>query len=190
MLTELPFAVLENITVELALAEPLGPPKHLVALLGTCRAIYDSLAFHVNPHLYARIFRCKFDTRAAVRRLGERCARVQNLADQLKVYCVALRRIRGGDIAAESVEDDMWSALFMLLENDGKNEEQLEWAGLRGFIDRYVRNLLFVRSEETSGWPAESRANALALWLMWFTTDEGEYWCRRPYHHLLHCMLD
>ena len=175
MLARVPLPILENIAVELALVEPHGPPNHLIALLCTCRAIYDSLSFDVNHHLYARIFRAKFDSRAAVRRFGMQCLLVHNLADQLRVNLTALKRIRGGDIAAETVESDMWVALIMMLENDGKNEEQLEWAGLAKFIDRYVRTLLFARSEETHGYPAESMVNALALWLMWFTTDEGQF---------------
>ena len=160
LLTDLPFDVLVNIALELAVVESHGPPKHLVALLLTCRSIYEALGSHACPHLYARIFRSKFDTRPIVRRFGSEPSKAPGLCAQLKLYCNALRRIRGGDIAASTVEADMWCALFMMLENDGRNEEQLEWAGCKDFIDRYIRERLFYRSDETLGWPAESKVNA------------------------------
>lgn len=176
MLCQLPFTILENIGLEVAVLDPLGPPSDLVPLLCTCKHIYSWLSFDDDRYLYARIFRAMFDTRAVVRRFGERCSRLSNVAQQLKVYCATLRRIRSGDITAdpETVKADMWTALLMMLENDGKNEAQLEWAGLKDFMDRFVRTKLLDNCEQTHGWPPESETNALALWLMWFTTDEGE----------------
>lgn len=174
MLCHLPFTILEHIGLEVAVLDPLGPPTDLVALLCTCRHIYAWLSYDNNRYLYARIFRSMFDSRAVVRRFGSRCARVDIVAHQLKVYCSMLRRIRGGDTAADSevIKADFWTALLMLLENDGKNEAQLERADLKAFVDRFVRTRLYEGCNETAGWPPESELNALALWLMWFTTDE------------------
>ncbi|KAI0095185.1 hypothetical protein BDY19DRAFT_902185 [Irpex rosettiformis] len=60
-----------------------------------------------------------------------------------------------------------------MVENDGKNEAHLlEWADLKSFADRVVRERLWEGRERCNGWPEESNMNALALWLMWLTTDE------------------
>ena len=180
MLCRLPFTLLENVGLELAVLDPLGPPSDLIPLLCTCKHIYDWLSFDNNKALYARIFRCIFDGRAAVRRFGERCGRPSNVAQQLKVYCNTIRRIRGGDIAAdpETVKEDMWTALMMMVDNDAKNAEQLKWARLGDFVDHFVRTKLREHCDQTFGWPPESEINALALWLLWFTTEQGEYHLR------------
>lgn len=178
MLTQVPFDILEQIVLQVALLDH-GPPKHLTALLSTCKTIYGSVNFNAYPLLYANIFKCKFDVEAIARRYPKECTAIQNIADQLKVYCAVLKRIHGGDITAETVFNDMWSALLMMLENDGRNEEQLGWAGLKDFVDRYVRARLLEGSVHTAGWPTETPANALVLWLMWFTTDEGVCFFRR-----------
>ncbi|GJE89645.1 hypothetical protein PsYK624_057490 [Phanerochaete sordida] len=174
MLPKLPFTILEHIGLEVAVVDPLGPPSDLISLLCTCRHIHSCLSFDNNRHLYARIFRQKFDTRAVVRRFGDRCTRLNTTAAQLKVYCELLKRIRRGDTAAdpETIKVDFRMALFMFLENDGRNEAQLQWAGLGAFVDRFVRTRLREGCDQTAGWPPESEMNALALWLLWFTTDE------------------
>lgn len=173
---KLPAVILESIGLEVTVVDPLGPPKDLIALLLTCKHIYHVLAFDNNRHLYARIFSCKFDTRAAYRRFGARAAYTSNLAHQLKVYSACLKRIRHGDIHAPSLTKDLWISFFMMVESDGKNEAQLiEWARLHTFVDRLVRERLWEGRENHNGWPAESNLNALALWLMWFTTDEGAF---------------
>lgn len=175
MLCQVPFTILENIALELALVDERGPPTHLISLLCTCTHIHASLSFATNKYLYARIFRARFDTAAVRRRHGLAYCRTRNLAEQLKVYCNALRRIRGGDITADTVLADMWAAFFMVVENDGLNEQQLEWAGLKDFVDRFVRTRLHEGKEIVHNWPHEITINSLALWLMWFTTDEGEW---------------
>lgn len=70
----------------------------------------------------------------------------------------------------------LWAAFLMMVESDGKNEAQLlEWAGLKTFADRFVRERLWEGRDNYNGWPAESVTNSLALWLMWLTTDEGAF---------------
>ena len=72
------------------------------------------------------------------------------------------------------LEETMWNAYVMMLENDGKNVVQLvEWAGLDVWADKYVRVRLWENVTET-GWPVVNECNALALWLLWMSEDEGE----------------
>lgn len=176
-LCRLPIDILENIGVEVTAVDPLGPPKDLVPLLLTCKAIHDALSFedNHNRHLYARIFRCRFDVRASKRRFSDPAHFSSNLAQQLRVYSAALTRIRRGIMLSSTVEHDLWSAFFLMAENDGRNEAQLEWAGLRAFVARFVGETLWLGREACHGWPAERPASALALWLMWATSDAGEF---------------
>lgn len=173
---QLPAVILENIGLEVTVVDPLGPPTDLIALLQTCKHIHRVLAFETNRYLYARIFKAKFDTRAAFRRFGARGTYTSNLALQLRIYSACLKRIRAADIHAPTVHKDLWICFFMMVESDGKNETQLlEYAGLKTFIDTLVRERLWDARDNHNGWPAESNFNALALWLMWFTTDEGAF---------------
>lgn len=114
-----------------------------------------------------------FDLGAARRRFGPRGIHSSHLVDQLTLYCATLQDIRDGDIYSEDLAHTLWTAFFMMMENDGKNRAQLEWAGLDNFINRRVRIMLYEGRGEFRGWPAESEENALALWLMVMTIDEG-----------------
>ncbi|KAJ7161045.1 hypothetical protein C8R46DRAFT_1223378 [Mycena filopes] len=59
-LDHIPHDVLHHIAL---LGAPPGyaPPEDLRCLLATCRAIYDGLNIHASPHLYAGIFKLKYD---------------------------------------------------------------------------------------------------------------------------------
>ena len=168
-LCTLPAYVLEDIAVYTL--DPLGPPKELLSLLLTCRSLYNALSL---PHLYAQIFRFKFDWTSAKRRIGNRANYPSNLAQQLKVYCRTLQAVRSGDIHAATLLDTLWNAFFMMIENDGRNAAQLlNYAGLKAFAKRLVFERLW--EDMRYGWPVQKAANSLALWLYWFSTDAGEY---------------
>ncbi|PSR74766.1 hypothetical protein PHLCEN_2v9563 [Hermanssonia centrifuga] len=178
-LSLVPNTVLENIAFWCI--DPLGPPAALIPLLLICKDIYLKLlppglshasGERPDQYFYARIFKFLFDSGAIDRRLGPRPAYSRNLAAQLLVYCPALKRIRSGNIHADTVQDDLWSAYFMMMENDGRNAAQLlEWAGLKAFVDRFVRTRLL--DGATNGWPCENIINSLAVWLLYATTDEA-----------------
>lgn len=170
----IPASVLEDIALEMVFLEPLGPPKDLISLLCTCRGVHDMLAFDSCPFLYARILKGKFDVGAALRRFGLKSVNSTSLAIQLKKYCIHLQDIRRGDVYSPHIHDILRTAFFMAYENDGKNAYQLEWAGLYGFVDHFVRARLNEDSARHNGWPADSSVNAFALWLMWFMTTPGQ----------------
>ena len=175
ILCKFPAEILENIALEIVFSDPLGPPKGIIPLLCTCQQVYDVLAFDKCYNLYARIFKIKFDLGAVRRRLGPKSVRSRNLASQLKTYCINLQDILRGDIFSPRILEILRTAFFLASENDGKNSCQLGWAGLDGFVDRFVRARLCENAAQYNGWPAESSVNALALWLMWFTTTHGQY---------------
>ncbi|KAJ3489605.1 hypothetical protein NLI96_g2037 [Meripilus lineatus] len=169
-LCSIPTVILEHIAHHTTLLDPFGPPAIIIPLLLTCKHINSALSFKTCSHLYARIFRSKFDYRAATRRFGLRATFSPNLAKQLKKYCKTLKFIRRGDIFSESLTKHLWIAFFMMSENDGRNYVQLKRAGLPQLVDRFVRERLWDDREHSNGWPAESTLNSLALWLLFFTT--------------------
>ena len=172
ILCRFPTEILENIALEVVSVTPLGPPKELIPLLCTCRKVCLTLQ---SSHFYARIFKIKFDHGAVRRRFGPKSIRSTNMALQLRKYCNNLQDLRRGDIYSSHIHDILRTAFFMATENDGRNACQLEWAGLDKFVDRFVRARLCEDVAQNNGWPAESSINALALWLMWFTTTWGQY---------------
>jgi hypothetical protein len=175
ILFQLPAELLERLALEVALLELLGPPKDLIALLCTCKRVHDFLAFGRCYNLFARIFKAKFDISAVRRGFGPESVRSSSLALQLKKYCTTLQDIRGGNIYSSNIHDVLRTAFFMAMEDDGRNSYQLAWAGLDRFVDRFVRTRLCEDAAVNSGWPAENNVNALALWLMWFTTTRGKF---------------
>ncbi|TFK79602.1 hypothetical protein K466DRAFT_533751, partial [Polyporus arcularius HHB13444] len=148
-----------------ATAEPLGPPSALVPLLCAHSHLYSLLSITRNAHLYARIFRATFDYHAPERRFPDDASYSLALAAQLVRNCESLQRIRTGDLLL----DDLYRAFALCLENDGRNAAQLQWAGLPDYIERYVCSRLWHGRDRTHNWPRESRENAFALWLYWYT---------------------
>jgi hypothetical protein len=171
MLCLLPHDILLRIAFELALIDPTSNPHHLIPFLQSCRYVYRALSS--NHDLYADIFKAKFDTSAPLRRFGASALYSSNLTHQLVRYCRVLKHIRRADIYSPTILDDFWMAFIMMTENDGRNERQLAAAGLADYVEEFVLERLWEGRESTNQWPAESTINALALWLMWFTTDLG-----------------
>lgn len=172
----LPVSVLERVVLEATSLESLGPPTCLASLLCTCRMVHSTLDPNVNYDLCARIFTQMFDYRAANRRIGGHAVYTPNLTSQLRKQCLALKHIRAGDIYSEAVEGDLWTAFFMLLENDGKNAAQLfDFGKLDEYVDRFIHVRLWENRDQYNGWPAESTANALAVWIYGMSIDRGAF---------------
>jgi hypothetical protein len=104
----IPQEVLENIAFYAVASDPLGPPRELAPLLLVNRRLNTSLSSASNPHLHSRIFACKFDTAALVRRLGPGAATARKLTAELRRRCVQLARLRDrvgctvGELTTES----------------------------------------------------------------------------------------
>ncbi|KAG1724859.1 hypothetical protein EDB19DRAFT_292975 [Suillus lakei] len=168
-LCKLPTEILEDIVLELISHESTST---IIPLLQTCKQINHILAFPENSHLYSRIFRSRFDSAASVRRLGSRTHHSRHLAHQLVWYSSALKCIRRANVYDHGVLDAFWASFALMSENDGKNRQHLEAAGLPDFVDEFVRKRLYENNVDTHGWPNESPINCLALWLLWFTSTE------------------
>ncbi|KAI0654436.1 hypothetical protein C8Q70DRAFT_925703 [Cubamyces menziesii] len=167
--SRLPHDVILTIFLEVATIDILGPPRHLPPLFRVCKYIYDVLRNN-RKALYARIYRRKYDTRAAVRRLGANAINNSALAFQLMKQTSALKRLRQCDLDSHNLTSDLWTAYLMFLENDGRNYEHLMfYAHIDTLIDRFMEVRLWSGRESNLGWPLDSTPGSLVVWMLWFT---------------------
>ncbi|KAJ7699321.1 hypothetical protein B0H17DRAFT_306909 [Mycena rosella] len=187
-LDTVPQEILERIAFISATDTVVGPPSALVTLLVTNREINARLSFASNQYLYARIFSSKFDAGPSSRRFtGHSTPAV--LAHELVHRFRVLQRIRAKmDSAArpgsagdgDSVHELLFHAYLMMLENAGKNEQQLRDYAKMG---DWLRGYLFEerspgRSRLTSHvehWPPQNDHTSLAMWLFWFLLRPEDY---------------
>ncbi|CAA7264935.1 unnamed protein product [Cyclocybe aegerita] len=171
----LPTELLHNIAQALVATNPLGPPRELIPLILTCRAWH---AIFTADTLLAAICRLKFDTAAVTRRAFT--PHTHDLAEQLVHACTLLRAIRAGDVYDIDAHEHLFTAYMLMLDNDGKNYAQLEWAGMGAYVARFVRRRLWEECAANEGWPVDNAANACALWLMWMTTTREKLHAETP----------
>lgn len=167
-----PRDVLQYIALLVATSSEQEPSRHLLQLLLTSSAIYHSLSIHASPHLYANIFRTKFDI---VQDLHERLTDSALAAEWVRRCCL-LRRVRWGNLTSEGSQQDLWAALRMILENHGLNDAHLLAAGFPEFI------MAFAKAHppcDVTVSSAEYEVSALAIWLLCFTLSH-----RRQLHSL------
>ena len=188
----IPQEIIEHIAYFVATDSFLGPPSSLLPLLLVNRQINSWTSIVTNHHLYARIFAYKFDTAAPLARLGEETLVSKAFAEELKRRCVVLKRLRARidsttharhsneDNLKLSIHDVLFTSYILMLENDGKNEVQLEEYGK---MRAWIREFWFdargasqaVYSIRIGDWPPNRPETALGMWLFWFLLDTGEF---------------
>ena len=195
-LDNVPNEILEHIAYFSGTSPLLGPPSTISTLLTLNRNINSVLSPSRNPHVYARIFAAKFDTSALFRRFGAAEISAQTLAKLLKERCTILKRVRARtdclrgraefavDEHARGTEEGMLDEILltcykMMLENDGRNEQQLRHFGLYQWLDKYLFDLegasFAIMALRAARWPVSDDRLALAMWLFWFTLDSSEW---------------
>ncbi|CEH19380.1 hypothetical protein CBOM_06708 [Ceraceosorus bombacis] len=159
------------------------PPSHLLAFLLTCRQIYTLLHPPAAPHLYARIFRNRFDVAAIERRFGPKAIAARNLCAELQKRCRMLKRIRAAVLAnqlkpldvaplfaEEEMTENLWLAYMMLVENDGLNMVRLKWALLDGYLRLHDKQIMLEAPTEPV-YPPDTLDRSLALHVAFLFTD-------------------
>jgi hypothetical protein len=188
----IPQEILEHVGFYLATEQLCGPPSALVPFLLTSRQIYNRLSPLENPHFYALIFAHKFDVKTAKRRLGDVRVSSVAMAEELKRRFMVLRRIRSKkDCFADQsspdncTDDILATAYLMMLENEGKNKQQLlAYADIGQWIKDYLlhdKGASLTRQQLLNGgYPLPTTRAALAMWLFWFFMRPGEFPNRAP----------
>ncbi|KAF9262005.1 hypothetical protein L218DRAFT_988508 [Marasmius fiardii PR-910] len=165
--------VLQHIAFLLESHEILSSHHDLLSLLLTCSAMYNALSPVAAPHLYARIFRTKFDTKALHRRLPLHTGALTDslLTHELMLRCRLLARVRSLYTQSSLLEEhlldseDLRTALRMTLESEGLNEVHLASVGLVAYMTEYLKRLLPTKE----GYPSrhvQDEDVSLALWLL------------------------
>lgn len=164
-LEQIPRDILQHIAFVGESSSILQPPHNLLCLLLTSSTIYRSLTPSACPHLYANIFRTKFDI-AAARRRYHPALTDSALAVELRHRFRVLQRTRRCDLSTSGLRQDLWTALVMVLESDGMNEVQLSAAGFSDFIVALVRSRL---EKDKDRGTCFDEIQALSIWLLCLT---------------------
>jgi hypothetical protein len=176
--------ILEHIAFLVGTNPLLGPPSSLFSLICTNRRIHSCLSPILNPYLYSRIFLAKFDYGRVFRRLCPENERSVVLSSELQQRCDHLKRIRARTDSVFTSDDPhstpgnvLWTAYLMMLENEGKNERQLEEYAE---IDRWLKDYMFGHRDSvysamrgSTEWPSNTGEISLAMWLLWFFMKPG-----------------
>jgi hypothetical protein len=170
LLELLPTDILEHIAF-LTAPTNFSPPESLLHLMLTSSTMYHNLSLPSAPHLYAKIFRACFDL-GATWRLSLSKMTDSRLAQELVSRFRLLHRVRRHDLSSrETLKADLCTAMRMLLESDGLNEEYLDSIGFLQFVighlERCVEDNLHRRCGDI---PADD-SNQLAIEsLAWILT--------------------
>ena len=192
-LNNIPQEILEHIALCTVTTKFLGPPAAIIPLLLINRRLHSCLSASSSPHLYARIFAFKYDVATVIRRLGPERTSTTVLSAELQRRCSHLTRIRCRTdtkiIQSPFVQYDnkmvhaiLWMGYLMMLENNGKNEQQLrDYAEMDVWLKEYWFDPQGASSATLSirmnKWPPNSAQNSLAMWLFWFLLDPGQSLC-------------
>ncbi|PFH48852.1 hypothetical protein AMATHDRAFT_149010 [Amanita thiersii Skay4041] len=153
-LETIPRDILQEIAYLCSSTKPLAS---LLSLLLASSSLYKCLNVQASPHLYSKLFREHFD-------LSPRCCpwRIDVADSVLAMEFVRryqlLRRIRRRDLTEERLCEDLWTALWMVVENSGLNEGHLSAFKFADFIIELAAH--YLPDNENS---SESRRQIQAL---------------------------
>lgn len=182
--SKVPQEVLEHIAFFAATDKFLGPPSGIFPLLLLNRTFHHALSVSTNPHLYAQIFADKYDVASAVRRMGVDAISALAMAEELRRRSIALKRFRyrldsKATTSPSKLNEMLWLAYLMVLESDGKNEQQLrQYAQIGRWLKEYWFDPLGASGamhtiKVVDSWPENSERMSLALWLFWLLLKPG-----------------
>lgn len=186
-LATLPQEVLEHVAFYTGTLSFGGPPADVISLLAVNRSFYAALSITSNPHLWTRIFACKFDLSPVLRRLGQENVTPTVVAREFKRRCEIMKRFRTRegtlanvvDVDHNTVKEMLSTAYVMMLENDGKNERQLrEYARIEEWLKQFLCHpdgASLIRQLVTRDrWPdTKDERMILAMWLIWMLLRPG-----------------
>jgi len=152
-------------------------PLHL-----TCRMSHATLSSDAGAPFYSMPFSDRFDVSSPRRRLLQDGLGYQGMEEEVKQRYIALQIIRRKDIWNPNLAEAFATIYIMLLEDDGRNWEQVLWAGLPAFIPIFMRERLLEGASDSHGWPLENELNTLAIALFWLISSRGR--CDLVLHEL------
>lgn len=167
-----PLELLEHIVLLTTGNNSCGPPSVLRTLRLSCRTLNQALSVERNPHLYLMLYSDGFDM-SPYRHLPPERLSVPNLKHELKNRYAALQCIRRREFQHPNLAGVLATVYAVLLEDDGRNYEQIIWADLPGFLQQFLQEHLFKGAADNNGWPLENEVNTLVVTLFWFITSDS-----------------
>ncbi|KAF8999858.1 hypothetical protein BDQ17DRAFT_1246075 [Cyathus striatus] len=139
-LEKVPRDILHHIVLLTTTSSPFDSPAAIFNLLQTNTNIHHTLSYKTCSHLYSSIFKAKFDLAAPTRRYA----------------------------GHDGLKQDLWTALWMILESDGINEAQLAAARFPSFILTLLRSRA-VQEKSLEQDDPDYEVLSLTIWLLWLT---------------------
>lgn len=160
-LDTIPADVLVQIARFNAALFPYRPPMDILSLCLTSRRMNAALNMKSSPHLYSHIFQQRFDL--PLPRETQLVLTDTALTVEFERRSRCLNSIRNLDTSESVVLDVLWRCLWMLLEDSGRNEEQLAAAG----FPRYMEKVFHIALNNANQDPCSFnfQCACLALWL-------------------------
>lgn len=174
-LDTLPRDVIRHIAFLSAADSPFDSPDAILSLLQTCTSLYRELSLFIAPDLYAHIFSVKFDTTATSRRYPGQLTDSAVAGELVNRYRL-LRRVQYMNFSSVGLLQDLWTALWMLLENDSLNEQQLSAVGFTQFILRLALSVL-TPSAARKLRVATQHLDDICIWLLCLSLRRREFVC-------------
>ncbi|KII90076.1 hypothetical protein PLICRDRAFT_174867 [Plicaturopsis crispa FD-325 SS-3] len=169
-----PTEILEEIALCAIEDRPDGPPHELFALSLTSRSISRRLSFDTASNLHGRIFRAKFDIASPVRRFQNDSLLPVDLKKELRRRFTVLGYCRLGLHMTDAQLIEVFEIAYtLLLEDDGRNMRQLQWAGVHDLAAAFLRERVFDGSTEGDKWPVDSAKNGLAISVFWLLSSRA-----------------
>ncbi|TFK71194.1 hypothetical protein BDN72DRAFT_837935 [Pluteus cervinus] len=168
-LEKVPRDVLHHIVYLGAASAVLQPPSALFNLLQTSSTLRQALSLQSCPHLYASIYRTRFD-RGSQSHSGS-----TPLANLLVHRYWALQCVRRCDFSQEFLWWDLRTLLHMVVENEGMNAMHLQEADLTNFVIAYIRQRYSgMFTTDTHRDASSNDVDSLSIWLLCFNLSRSD----------------
>ncbi|KAF8628563.1 hypothetical protein AX17_005959 [Amanita inopinata Kibby_2008] len=170
-LEALPRDILQHIAYLSCSTCSVTPPSDVLSLLLTSSGLYKCLSIYDAPHLYAKLFRTKFD-------FSDECcpwrARLtdSSLASDFVERCRTLRRARQRDTSEHLLCQDLVAALWMAIENGGLNEQHLSSVDFSGFVIDLAKRYLAGQGSSPGSQTISRELQALVICLSCYTLTQ------------------
>lgn len=168
-LEALPSDVLQHIAYFTSSDFVLEPPRDLLALMLTNSCLYNGLNVRASPHLYAKLFRARFDFSNAC------CPWRTGFPDSVTARHFtqrfrSLRRAKMRDVSNAHLCEDLWTVLWMAVENDGLNVKYLSSVNLVAYAIELAK--LYLGSHAVQLAP---RIQSLVVSILCYIFTRGTY---------------
>ncbi|KAG6910384.1 hypothetical protein DXG01_011099 [Tephrocybe rancida] len=169
-LTALPLSILQNIAFILASIHFPRPPRDLTSLVSTCSNIHNALSLRFCPQLYARIFRATFDYDISLHTHLPDSALAVELCRRHRV----LWRTHQMDISSDLGPEELWAAMRLVLEDNGRNKQLLSLHGFSKFMMSFVLQRLRCAGAANLLPLSDNNTTSLMMWLLCLTLSHQD----------------